>query len=279
MVLLAAAGIGIAALLTDLIAVRLGSAALAGLPLLLLFTEPFTLSVSRGFLGTTVAFCVSVAGYLALLSSEGRDRIREWEHPNPSGQRRAGHADPGGRRAAGRVRLGRRRAVPAAVHPRAAHHQAVRRRQPGIGGSGGGGGGSGAGNGVGFPDPNTQLSQELHDRDAVERAHLHDDRSPHPTTCRSTRSTSSPTQGWQLFGQPESLVPVSPRLPAPPGLTATSSAGQGEHDDHPRRQRRPGRARRAARALPDDDRHGERDPAGGQVHAHGVRLRTSPSAA
>ena len=45
MVLLAAAGIGITALLTDLIAVRLGSAALAGLPLLLLFTEPFTLSV------------------------------------------------------------------------------------------------------------------------------------------------------------------------------------------------------------------------------------------
>src|SRR6202000_763222 len=84
MVLLAAAGIGIAALLTDLIAVRLGSAALAGLPLLLLFPEPFTLSVSRGFLGTTAAFSVSVAGYLALLSSEGRNRIREWEHPKPS---------------------------------------------------------------------------------------------------------------------------------------------------------------------------------------------------
>ena len=81
MVLLAAAGIGIAALLTDLIAVRLGSAALAGLPLLLLFTEPFTLSVSRGVVGTAVAFCASVAGYLVLLSSEGRDRIREWEHP------------------------------------------------------------------------------------------------------------------------------------------------------------------------------------------------------
>ncbi len=79
MVLLAAGGIGIAALLTDWMAVRLGSAALAGLPLLLLFTEPFTLSVDRGFLGTTVAFCVGIGGYLALLSSEGKDRIREWE--------------------------------------------------------------------------------------------------------------------------------------------------------------------------------------------------------
>ena len=71
MLLLTAAGVGIAAVFTDWIAVRLGSAALAGLPLLLLFTEPFTLSVGRGFLGTTVAFCTGVGGYLALLSSEG----------------------------------------------------------------------------------------------------------------------------------------------------------------------------------------------------------------
>ena len=80
MLLLAAGGIGITALLTDWIAVRLGSAALAGLPLLLLFMEPFTLSIGRGFLGTTVAFAAGVGGYLALLSSEGKDRIREWEH-------------------------------------------------------------------------------------------------------------------------------------------------------------------------------------------------------
>src|SRR5579863_7300249 len=84
MVLLAAAGIGITALLTDLIAVRLCSAALAGLPLLLLIAEPFTLSVSRGFLGTTLTFCLSAGGYLALLSSEGRDRVRAWEHPGTS---------------------------------------------------------------------------------------------------------------------------------------------------------------------------------------------------
>src|SRR5215469_15419131 len=83
MMLLVAAGIGLIALLTDLIAVRLESAALAGLPLLLLFTEPFTLSVSRGGLGMALAFCLGTGGYLALLSSEGRDKIREWERPNP----------------------------------------------------------------------------------------------------------------------------------------------------------------------------------------------------
>src|SRR5262249_55087055 len=69
MVLLAAAGIGLTALLTDLIAVRLQSAALAGLPLLLIFTEPFTLSVSRGGVGTTIVFCLGTIGYLTMLGS------------------------------------------------------------------------------------------------------------------------------------------------------------------------------------------------------------------
>ena len=71
------------ALLTDLIAVRLRGAALAGLPLLLLWTEPFTLSISRSGLGMVVSFCLGTGGYLALLSSEGRDKIREWERPDP----------------------------------------------------------------------------------------------------------------------------------------------------------------------------------------------------
>ena len=31
--------------------------------------------------------------------------------------------------------------------------------------------------------------------------------------------------GWSLFGQPESTVRVSPRLPAPPGLTDASLDG------------------------------------------------------
>ena len=127
MVLLAAGGIGIAALLTDWMAVRLGSAALAGLPLLLLFTEPFTLSVGRGFLGTTVAFCVGIGGYLGLLSSEGKDRIREWESQDPSAR---DAPDTKALAAAGR-RVGFasvvRRPDPAPGDPGAARHPAVRR--------------------------------------------------------------------------------------------------------------------------------------------------------
>jgi len=219
MLLLAAAGIGITALLTDLIAVRLRSAALAGLPLLLLFTEPFTLSVSRGFFGTTIVFCATVIGYLALLSSEGRDRIREWEHPNPSAN---DVPDTRTLAAAGR-RVGFASVVIALCLPLFIPGLHMTRLfgggQPGIGGSGGSGG---SGNAVGFPSLNMQLSQQLNSTQAS-------------NVLAYTTSTTQPdylqiytfdqltNSGWQLFSQPESLVPVSPQLPAPPGLTATSS--------------------------------------------------------
>jgi transglutaminase-like putative cysteine protease len=77
LLLLAAAGIGITAVLTDLIAVRLRSAALAGLPLLVLFTVPVTMKAPSG-VGTVLVFGLGAAGYLAILSADGRERIRVW---------------------------------------------------------------------------------------------------------------------------------------------------------------------------------------------------------
>jgi transglutaminase-like putative cysteine protease len=77
LVLLAAAGIGITAVLTDLIAVRLRSTALAGLPLLVLFTVPVTMNSPSGW-GTIIVFSLGTAGYLAMLSADGRERIRLW---------------------------------------------------------------------------------------------------------------------------------------------------------------------------------------------------------
>lgn len=214
MVLLAAGGIGIAALLTDLIAVRLGSAALAGLPLLLLFTEPFTLSVSRGFVGTTLAFIIGVAGYLALLSSEGRDRIRAWEQADA-----ANHyaPDTGPLAAAGR-RVGAASVVLALCLPLfipGLHTTRLFGGQPGIGGKGGGGGAA-----AGFPNPNLQLSQELR---ATQASTVLTYTSTNPSYLQIyVLDKLTDNVGWQLFGQPESLVPVSPRLPAPPGLTETA---------------------------------------------------------
>jgi len=78
LLLLAASGVGITAVLTDLIAVRLRSTALAGLPLLVLFTVPVTMNASRDQLTTAVVFCLSGVGYLAMLSADGRERIRVW---------------------------------------------------------------------------------------------------------------------------------------------------------------------------------------------------------
>jgi transglutaminase-like putative cysteine protease len=213
MVLLAAGGIGIAALLTDLIAVRLGSAALAGLPLLLLFTEPFTLSVSRGVVGTVLAFCLGVAGYLALLSSEGRDRIRAWEQTDA-----AEHYAPDTRplAAAGR-RVGTASVLVALCLPLfipGLHTTRLFGGQPGIGGTAGNGAAA-----LGFPNPNVQLSQELTAARATTVLTYTTSNSSNPGYLRIYALDNLTDAGWQLFRQPESLVPVSPRLPAAPGLT------------------------------------------------------------
>ena len=218
MVLLAAAGIGITAVLTDLIAVRLGSAALAGLPLLLLFTEPFTLSISRDALGTTIAFCAATAGYLWMLSSEGRDRIREWEHKNPDPRLMP---DTTAVAAAGR-RVGAASMVVALCVPLIIPGLHMTRLfgggQPGIGGHG-----SGAGSGAGFPDPNTQMSNELHTtQPQVEFSYTSTALNPQYFQVYVLDNLTA-TQGWKIFGQPSSLVTVSPQLPAEPGLAAAAS--------------------------------------------------------
>ena len=62
LILLAAAGVGITAVLTDLIAVRLRSAALAGLPLLVLFGVPVMMNASHHQLVNGLVFCLAGAG-------------------------------------------------------------------------------------------------------------------------------------------------------------------------------------------------------------------------
>jgi transglutaminase-like putative cysteine protease len=219
MVLLAAAGIGLTAVLTDLIAVRLGSAALAGLPLLLLFTEPFTLSISRDALGTTIAFCAATAGYLWMLSSEGRDRIREWEHKNPDPREMP---DTTAVAAAGR-RVGAASMVVALCVPLIIPGLHVTRLfgggQPGIGGHG-----PGAGAGAGFPDPNTQMSNELHTTQTqVEFTYTSTAINPQYFQVYVLDNLTA-SQGWKIFGQPSVLATVNPQLPAVPGLAASVSS-------------------------------------------------------
>jgi transglutaminase-like putative cysteine protease len=104
LVLLAVGGIGLTAVMADLIAVRLGSTALAGLPLLVLFTVPITMKAPSGA-GTVIVFCVGAAGYLAMLSADGRERIRVWgrlvslwrsgPYDDAAARRRADELEPG----------------------------------------------------------------------------------------------------------------------------------------------------------------------------------------
>jgi transglutaminase-like putative cysteine protease len=213
MVLLATAGIGLAAVFADLIAVRMGSAALAGLPLLLLFTEPFTLSISRSGVGTTIAFCLGAAGYLTMLSTEGRERIRAWERSQ------AGSAKEPDTRALAAV--GRRAGFASVVLalcvplfvPGLHATRLFSGGKPGIGGSGGSDGVAV----VGFPDPQTQLSKELHESRAepVLEYQTSDGTAQYFQIYVLDNLTDS---GWRL----SELGPLSPAdsgLPPPPGLT------------------------------------------------------------
>jgi transglutaminase-like putative cysteine protease len=76
--LLAAAGIGIVAVATDLTAVRLRRPALAGLGLLVLFCVPLTTTVRSDPVRDAMLFCLGITGFLAMLSADGRERIRLW---------------------------------------------------------------------------------------------------------------------------------------------------------------------------------------------------------
>jgi transglutaminase-like putative cysteine protease len=73
LLLLAAGGVGIAAVLTDLIAARLRLTAAAGLPLLVLLGVPsIMMSAGHAKFITGLAFCLGGAGYLAMLAVGGR---------------------------------------------------------------------------------------------------------------------------------------------------------------------------------------------------------------
>ncbi len=211
LLLLAAGGIGITAILTDLIAVRLRSAALAGLPLLVLFTVPITMNAQHEGLGTAVVFCLGTVGYLAMLSADGRERIRVWgrlvslwrsgslyDGTGGRGQARADDVYPGmpaeeqtspahritgqepgpdtrALAAAGR-RVGLASVVLALCVPLLVpglHPSKLFSSGPGIGGRGG----SGTGAGLSLPDTLSQTMREL--------------QAKHPTTVLSYTTTAA----------------------------------------------------------------------------------------
>jgi hypothetical protein len=76
--LVAAAGIGAVAITVDILAVRLRRPAVAGLPLLLLFSVPVASNLKVFGVKQIIIFALTLTGYLGLLAVEGRERLRMW---------------------------------------------------------------------------------------------------------------------------------------------------------------------------------------------------------
>jgi transglutaminase-like putative cysteine protease len=220
--LLAAAGIGIIAAVTDLLAVRLRRPAIAGLPLLVLFCVPLTTIANPGWFGEVVVFSLGIAGYLAMLSAEGRERVRLWGrvvHTWP-GQREPRGPDTRQLTAAGR-RVGFATVVLALcvplILPGLRHSQ---RLFPGHGG----GGGNGYAGSLSLPDPLVQMNQQLRipHAEAVLAYHTKDSASPPYLQVYVLGRLS--TNDWSLAPPSDDSVAGGDRLPAVPGLAKTTPA-------------------------------------------------------
>ena len=236
LLLLAVGGVGITAVLTDLIAVRLRSTALAGLPLLVLFTVPVTMNAPHTALTTGLVFCLSAVGYLAMLSADGRERIRVWGRlvslwrsaPRYGRAREHGEKGPGpdtrALAAAGR-RVGLASMVLALCAPLLVpglHPSKLFSSGPGIGGTGGGSGQS-----LTLPSALNQAVAQLHEGQ------------PRAMFTYSTNATQSEQandaeyfrqyvfdtlgdKGWKVDDWAARSVPVS-SIPGPPGLSGLTA--------------------------------------------------------
>jgi transglutaminase-like putative cysteine protease len=76
--LVGSGGIGLVAIMVDLLAVRMRRPAAAGLPLLVLFSVPVASNLKNFGAQQALAFAAGMAGFLMLLSTASRERLRMW---------------------------------------------------------------------------------------------------------------------------------------------------------------------------------------------------------
>jgi len=220
--LLTVAGIGLVAVLTDVLAVRLHRPAIAGLPLLVLFCVPLTTPARAGAVGATLVFCAGMVGYLGLLSADGRHRLRLWGRLIHPWQDDADTAGPDVRplAAAGR-RIGSAAVVLALALPLLIPGLRAHRLFSGNGTTGNGGSGGSHGQ-LSFPSPLDLLNTDLHES------------KPLPVLTYYTRDANPPylqlyvlgnlqTNKWTMTRPPATRALVGRgRLPEPPGLARTT---------------------------------------------------------
>ncbi len=217
--LLTVAGIGVVGVATDLLAVRLRRPAVAGLPLLVLFCVPLTASVHQSVFGAMTVFGLGMAGYLALLAVDGRERLRLWGRLVTVWHRGqdpavAVRGTPNTKELAA---AGRRIGVAAVVIalfvpllvPGLRDHKLF---------SGGGGGGTEL---VALPNPLVQMNSELH-RTVPAHVLTYRTTDPDPQYLQVYVLSNLGTNTWTLA--PAAGEPVHDgKLPATPGLGRTTT--------------------------------------------------------
>ena len=219
---LAVTGIGLAALATDLLAVRLRKAAAAGLPLLALFSATIASKASTAAMEEALIFCVGVAGYLVLLVADGRERIQLWGRLvsvhnagrlRPNVPQEADAPDTHALAAAGR-RVGMAAVAAALLIPLLVPGLHVRD----LFGSGPGNADSSSTSLAMLPQPLVQLSQQLRHARAVPIL-TYNTENPDPPYLQVYALDLTPTAGsWTLYLRQSHSVGRDGRLPAIPGL-------------------------------------------------------------
>ncbi|MBP2702357.1 transglutaminase domain-containing protein [Microbispora sp. RL4-1S] len=222
-VLLTVIGVGLIALLADLCAVRLRRAALAGLPLLALFTVPAAvLTEAIGW----IAFVLAASGYTGLLVADGRERLSRWGSAVVVRRSRStGKTAP--RPDTGRLALSGKRIGVGAIALAILVPALLPALSPaplfqfGVGNGLGGGSRN-----IGIPDAIAKLSGELSQQsNATVLTYSSSDDQPRYLRIYSldvfdgVKWTSS-----GLRGRPQDRVSEGP-LPPPPGLSVSAPAG------------------------------------------------------
>jgi hypothetical protein len=237
LLLLAVAGIGVAAIAADLLAARLRRSALAGLPLLALFIVPSTTPAARSGVGTAIVFCLGTIGYLLILAADRRDRIGRWGRTvglwrtDQSGRPLAGRSNPGAVKPAdvhtlastGR-RIGVVSIVVALFVPLFIPALRVNKMFPAhVNVFGHGGSGLGSGNGTTVPDPLAQMTQDLREGDP-QPVLTYTTSDPEPQYLQMYVLGNLTTTRWTLSPHLGSSAPVSGVLPRAQGLTDTGKS-------------------------------------------------------
>ena len=219
-VFLTVAGIGLVAVLTDLLAVRLHRPAIAGLPLLVLFCVPLTTDARPGAVGGTLVFCAGMVGYLGLLSADGRHRLRLWGRLiHPWQDEGDGHGPDVRPLAAAGRRIGSAAVVLALALPLLVPGLKAHRLFPGDGTGKGGGGGHGQ---ISFPKPLVLLNTDLRDTHVVSVLTYHtlDGTPPYLQVYVLGNLTDS---AWTM-GTAPATTPLTRRggMPSVPGMAAST---------------------------------------------------------